>query len=849
MDASRWQRVKEIFSAALDHEHAERAAFVATQCGSDCELAEEVRSLLRSHDATGDFIEKPAVLQAGLEPEPAPSWIGRRVGAYRIVAEIGRGGMSEVFKAVRADDEFHKEVAVKVLRPGYDTRSLLQRFRAEKQILASLDHPNIARILDGGSTEDGQPYLVMDYIHGLPIDEYCHERGLGVDERLELFEALCSAVQYVHQRLMVHGDLKCSNVLVTEDGSVRLLDFGVARLLNAGPGGSASGEVGLIGMTPEYASPEQIRGAVVTTSSDVYSLGVMLYRLLTGSLPHDGSGLLPHELTQQVCEAEPRLPSEAARSCGDRVLARQWKQLLGDLDAVILLALRKDPVERYSSVERFNEDLRSHRQGLPVWPLKSGLSYRARKFCSRHRAGVTGAALFVLALIGGLVASGWQAHIARQERARAERHFDEVRKLAQTFMFDVHQSIQNLPGATSARHMLVVNSLKYLDALAAESSGDPSLQRDLAMAYEKVGDVQGGYRSANLGDFDGAIASYRKALQIRVGLLPVQESDLDLRRELLTNYGKLGETLLGTHDQRAAIASTREALRYAEQLAATPGSNTNDQRNLGNVYLTLGWQLAKSDEVERGLLLMNQGTAVYETLIDADAHDVRSRHNAAVAYGRMGEILIGAHRYPEALRMHRRQYDFAHLLSAEFPRNADLQTIESYALLGIGTVLFRQGSFQDALEKQLQASRTLRALFDADPKDEEARFNAAFALGEIGESLIALGQLERAEHNLQDALAIIEPSGALGDPGLNGTKVMQSVDYYRLGRIHARRSADPQATARQRAGSCSQARRWFEQSSPVMEAAIREGQWPLQEPESVAQIEKHLNRCPAPRLG
>ena len=852
MESDRWERVKEVFSVALEQDPAARQAYLTQACVGDTELRAEVESLLEAHDCTGDFIERPAAEQAfGLATDSAPlCWIGRRVGAYRIVSEIGRGGMSEVFLGVRADDEYHKEVAVKVLRPGYDTRSLVERFKAEKRILATLDHPNIARILDGGSTDEGLPYLVMDFIKGQPIDQYSHDRQLTVRERLELFRTLCSAVQYVHQHLMVHGDLKCNNVLVTGDGSVRLLDFGVARLIKTTASASTSASsidmAGLTALTPEYASPEQLQGGLVSTASDVYSLGVMLYRLLAGRLPYENAGALPHELAADIREHEPAPPSAICRSetapQTNKSTRREWRQLAGDLDCVVMLALHKDPARRYPSVEQLNEDIGRYLQGFPVLARPPGIPYQMLKFCGRHRTAIAAIGLFALTLIGGIVAAGWEAHIARQQRARAERHFEEVRRLANTFMLDLHEAIQNLPGSTPARHILVLNSLKYLDALASESAGDSTLQRELATAYEKVADVQGGYRQANLGDTGGAIASYRKARDIRLSLLPKQQSDLGLRRELLRNYGKLGEALAGSGDTDAAIATSRRALAIAEELANSKGSTTADRRNLGSVYVSLGWQIAKAGGIERGMLLMNQGTAVFETLADSDPHDVRSRHHAAVAYGRMGEILIGARRYPEALRMHSRQQEIVHALSVADPTNSELRTLESYALLGIATALSKQGSAREALGKQLQATNTLRALFEADTKNTEARFNAAFALSEAGDTLATVGQLQAAERNLRDALTILE-SGSAGAPAMKDTRVLEGIDYFRLGKLTALQASNPAATRAQRAEKCDEARRWFEQSTPILDAAERDGQWQSDGRDRSTEIARHLGAC------
>jgi len=307
VDSGRWQRVKDLFAAALEQDAAGRDGFLDSACAGEPELRAEVDSLLAAHASTDDFIERPAAHRAlDLEPEtPPPSWIGRRVGDYRIVEEVGRGGMSEVYKGVRDDDEYQKEVAIKVLRQGYGTKSLLKRFKVETQILASLDHPNIARLLDGDTTDDGLPYFVMEYVEGLPIDQYCERQALDITQRLQLFRQVCAAVSYAHRRAVIHRDLKTSNILVTSDGTPKLLDFGIARLLEAPdvPAAPATMLEQRV-MTPDYASPEQLRGEPVTTASDVYSLGVVLYRLLTGQPPYRLKTRTPEEMERTVGKTE-----------------------------------------------------------------------------------------------------------------------------------------------------------------------------------------------------------------------------------------------------------------------------------------------------------------------------------------------------------------------------------------------------------------------------------------------------------------------------------------------------------------------------------------------------------------
>jgi len=430
-----WEKVKDVLAATLDLAPTERADYLDRRCNGDDQLrGEVVRLLEREHAAGSNFLRQTALAQAATAvlPEQDNPWIGRRVGAYQIVEQIGQGGMGEVFRAARADGQYTKEVAIKLVRGGFDSAFIQGRFLNERQILASLDHPNIARLLDGGTTDGGIPYLVMELIEGERIDTYCDGQKLTVTERLELFRQVCAAVQFAHQRLVIHRDLKPSNILVTKEGVPKLLDFGIAKILDPG---AARAESTLAGpMTPEFASPEQIRGAPITTASDVYSLGVVLYQLLTGRSPYPGNTAQSHELARAICETEPRRPSTAflaaphkAKDSAEAVSelregspAKLRRRLAGDIDSIALKALRKEPGLRYGSVEQFAEDIRRHLEGLPVTATKGSWSYHAVKFVRRHRAGVAATAVVCLALGVGIEATLHEARIADANRRRAE---------------------------------------------------------------------------------------------------------------------------------------------------------------------------------------------------------------------------------------------------------------------------------------------------------------------------------------------------------------------------------------------------------------------------------------------
>lgn len=530
MDAERWAIVKRVFEAALALQGEERTRYLDGACSGQPWLREEVDSLLSAYQYAGALMERPAVLADHTTAENPiwDSWLGRKIGPYQPVAKIGEGGMGAVYRAIRIDDHYLKQLAIKVLREGRVAETDLRRFKNERQILASLEHANIARLLDGGATEDGHPYFVMEYVEGVRIDEYCDAQRLTTIQRLKLFREVCGAVQYAHQKLVVHRDLKPANILVTAEGIPKLLDFGIAKLLDPELFFQTGNLTATLArpMTPEYASPEQVRGEAVSTASDVYSLGVILYRILTGHPPYNIDSQSPAEVARTICEREPERPSvvigltetvvaydgrpvtltpESVSTPREGHPAILRKRLSGDLDNIILKALHKDAARRYGSAEQLRDDLGRYLDGLPVQARPDTLFYRAGKYVRRHRIPVIAASLVLLSLLGGMVATARQARIARAAQARAEQRFNDVRKIAHDLIFDVHDSIQYLPGATPARKLIVQDALSYLDDLAKESSEDRSLQQELAIAYQKVGDVQGLDVRSNLGDTAGAL--------------------------------------------------------------------------------------------------------------------------------------------------------------------------------------------------------------------------------------------------------------------------------------------------------------------------------------------------------
>jgi len=490
-----WAQIETLFMEATELPASRRESFVASRCGDDSRIRDEVLSLLGFCD--GETPELLAAIAAGAATFiKNDSLTGVALGPYRIERELGRGGMAVVYLASRTDGQFQKRVAIKLIKRGMDSAAVIERLRRERSILAQLDHPNIGRLLDGGTTPDGLPYIIMEYVEGLPIDRYCAERGFSVEQRCALMAKVFDAVSYAHRKLVVHRDLKPSNILVTADGTPKLLDFGLAKILDAdADGGLTSTERGYP-LTPNYASPEQIRGQDLSTATDIYSLGVILYELLTGQVPH------PHPTSgragweKAVCESEIARPSSLGK-----------KQLQGDLDTILQKALRKEPDRRYASVDQFAADVRRYLEYRPILARADSFWYRARKFIRRRRYPMLAASVAVASLLMGVVIAFTQARKAEAARRRAEEQLALMVNLSNRSLSDVHAMMERLPGATAARRELIRTSLDFLEQLSKDGSANPALRLAMAKAYLKLGDL---LRNQDA-DEKGAMRSYRAA--------------------------------------------------------------------------------------------------------------------------------------------------------------------------------------------------------------------------------------------------------------------------------------------------------------------------------------------------
>jgi len=695
-----WQRLQQVFDAAAGIAPAERGAFLDEQCDGDSLLRQQVDSLLLHYDADSGRLRAAVAgaLDAG-PATPAPV-IGQRLGPYRIEREIGEGGMGMVYLAVRDDEVYRKQVAVKVLRAGFGGGSMLARFRSERQILAQLDHPHIARLLDGGTTDSGVPYLVMEYVAGLPITEWCAARSLPVRDKLALFRKVCEAVHYAHAHLVVHRDLKPSNILVTDDGTPKLLDFGIAKLLgeNGGPAFTVPvTEAGLRLMTPEYASPEQVRGEPATTSCDVYALGAVLYELLAGRRPFTFTNRSPTEIERRVTSEMPPPPG-----AGD------------DLDNIVMLALDKDPVRRYASVDQLDEDVARHLDGRPVTARPATLAYLARTFVRRHRVGVASAAAFVVLLAAfGAAMAVTAARLAR-ERDRAIAAERESRQIA-SFLGDIF-NVSN-PGEQRGR---TITAQEILDQGAAriqtELADQPLVQATLMNTIGKVYE--------NLGLYDAARTQIQRSVALREAALGSGALETLQARNDLAEIDRAQSRFDAAEKELRAVLVAREAI--------LPPDDPKVAESLNNLGLLLR-QRSRYKEAE----------PLLRRALDIRRRTLGDRHvDTTVTMTNLGQLLDAEGRLDEAEAVLREALEIrSATLGGDHPRT--LNTMSTLAAL-----LGRKGNRADAerMLREVLAGRR-RVVGNRHPE-------TAATMNTLASLLQDEGQLEEAESLYREALSI-----------------------------------------------------------------------------------------------
>ena len=778
-----WARVKDLFARGLEMLAADRDAWLEGEAAGDAELLREVRSLLASHEAPGAFLADLSGQARIAALSVSDGQAGDRIGSYRLVELIGSGGMGDVFKAVRDDDQYQAQVAIKLMRGDVRNPLVERRFRTERQILAQLDHRNIARLLDGGTTAHGLPYVVMELVSGAPIDRHCDEQKLGTRERVLLFLQVCAAVSYAHRHLVVHRDLKPGNILVTADGSVKLLDFGIAKLLEPDPATGTTGEetrTQFRAMTLEYASPEQVSGGIVTTVSDVYSLGVVLYRLLTGQSPYRASANEAARMAEILGDAAPTRPSQ---------VTAERRGIDADLDTILLMALRKEPARRYGSVEQFANDLRNFLSGKPVVARRGTFGYRLGKFVRRNAVPIAAAGFVAASLVGGLVFSLREAHIANEQRVIAQRHFDGVRKLANK-LFDFHDEIADLPGATKAREHLLATSLEYLDALYQEAGTDRTLQEELGVAYRRIADIQGAPHAGNTGDTQAAAQSYARSAALLAPLQRAEPRNHRIAMALARTYGEQGLSLVYSGGVAAARAPLMRALALAE---AMPDGYT-DEHERASLLVKAYWGkviAVGDDDPGAGMEALDRMLKVADGYSRAHPEDPRGYELVSKAYGN-GAIAIDP------------RIDFATAIGnsialartgmAAEEKLVELHRGEVKYVWGLAETRYNLGNLLSAGQRYAESAQmhelarpVLAARANADANDANARLVSLMNDSALGWSLHLAGHSREAEAALRDTEKALAELSKTYD-SLQVTYVLGR-QRVRLGLIYAGRAA------------------------------------------------------------
>jgi serine/threonine protein kinase len=730
MTPDRWYRIEQLFDALVDLSPAEQAERLAAECGSDHALLTEVRRLLHHDRASGRRIAGVIQHLAEAPPPDDVSFAGRRLGAYRVIREIGRGGMGVVFEAVRDDDEFQKRVALKVGMHASYAPEASRRFRHERQILARLEHPHIARLLDGGTTDEGVPFFVMEFVEGVPIHRYASERDLPIDRRIALVLQVCDAVEYAHQNLIIHRDLKPNNILVANE-SVRLLDFGIAKLIDAAR--PFDTHTSLLPVTPEYCSPEQLRGQPVATRTDVYSLGLILYELLTGERAHgrDSALLL---LDRSIADTPLTPPSARLASRGERTLARQ---LRGDLDTIVLTATQSDPARRYASVAALAEDLRSYLASRPIRARQDSRWYHATRFARRHWLPLAASVVAVIALSAGAAAATYQAQ-------RAERRFEQVRRIANALMTDVHESVRHLPNSTRAQEVVVRTAVEYLDTLAQEAGWDRALRLEIAQGYMKVGLLAYAMDRPSLGKPEEARASYDKARALLEGLRTTGQGDPQVETAASALDRLSGEFLHATGRSTEALPALQRAIGTAESALARHPDDAGLIEALHDAQSTLMSQFEASQAARAASKSYLQ---VAERLAALHPVAPATLSRLAVAYSIAGKFAGGHNRPDEALSHYRRAVD---LQTQAFELDPTSTTIRRDLMLAWSNIADHElgplgphsytgangparpidpGARRRALEASRKVIEQAEWHYQRDPHNESVKLDYAMSLG------------------------------------------------------------------------------------------------------------------------
>ncbi|MBI4853780.1 MAG: protein kinase [Acidobacteria bacterium] len=820
-DKKRYNQITEIFLEALDYKSTERADFLLIACNGDTQLKTEVEKLLKNSELAKTFLSSPLVKLDSLASNLiddltiASKLVGTEVGKYTTTRIIGQGGMGTVYEAIRNEIPNSRPVAIKLLSTGINTKKLLARFRIEYQVMANLEHPYIARLLDGNATNNGTPYLVMELINGQPIDKYCESQKLNITERLKLFNKVCAAVQHAHLNLIVHRDLKPSNILVTYDGIPKLLDFGIAKIIK---NGSTYDEVkltqtGLMLMTPAYASPEQVLGKPITVSTDIYSLGILLYKLLTNYLPYEITSNAPKDIEKIICEYIPIKPSIFVEhnkskelnieSIENRKLA---KKLMGDLDNIVLMALRKEPERRYSSVEQFSQDIQRYLDGFPVIARTDTFKYRAHKFIQRNWLYLSISALLIILITSGVTTTLWQARKAEQEREKvalqtqllaaqselATTRSKDIRDLTSALLFKYNDSLEKIAGSTALREEMINEALKYLDRLSKQPNMDLELQHELALAYQRVGDIQGRPFRINTGNTSAALESYDKSLVFFEELAKQNPSNLTIQSEFSFALERKGEILDRIGNTNLAINYYRKVCNIREKIFNFNRENKQNSYSLTSSFIRMGDVLQSTGDFIGAMEFYCKALKIRKGLVSQDSNNEQFRRGLAVIYTRFIVLYEAIHNLMaqdinninntdnvaitnELLErsLHYNQLiteNAKHALSKE-KENPFLQSELAGCYMQNSVVLRKKGQLTKSIALLKEAISMLNKLVTDDPSNKQYSFLLADAYREMG-------KVNLENYNIKQAINFSNKAEQIYQKLLNHDPNNVTIPYY-----------------------------------------------------------------------
>ena len=814
MDKSLWEQLKPILEIALTLDPSDRDAYLKTACSGNLNLYDAALNLL-ANESPVTFELSQAIRVSQVE---SAYHEGQILGHYKLIEEIGRGGMGTVFLAERTDGEYDQRVAIKILQVGRSSDSLIQKLRNERQILANLKHPNIVNILDGGTSDQGIPFIVMEYVDGTMITDYIEEHNLNLQQKLNLFQKLCEVISFAHQKLIIHRDIKPSNILISQSGEIKLLDFGIAKILNQQ--GQSFQETQQLFITPDYASPEHIKGQHLTISSEVYSLGILFYQILTGVNPFKSEKKNLSEVMEMICEFNPLPPSKR--------FEKTKNKLKGDIDNICLKALRKDAKERYHSVDHFSQDIDRYLQHIPVTATKDQWSYRAKKFVSRNRNYIlSGLSIFTITL-AGLFSSLYQA-------GEAKAMFNDLRGLTGSMLFEFYDGISSLEGATQAKEMIVSKTITYLEKMENRNSGNHDLMNDVSDGYQRLGNIQGNSYYANMGLSDDALKSFEKAVTISENLVTkyptnqkylfsLSQAFLGLGDVLYTlneldsallRYKKSNHLLLGLTEKypdslnyvlalsesfnrigdvsgmygysnlgntAMAISSYNQSIDILEKLVVKAPDNTIFRNSLALSLAMLSNLYTVTGKFDEAIGAGYKSVSSFEALLEQDPHNYLRKTNILVTKNAMREPLSEVLRLDEALTLLKGVE--SNLLESQKidPENIHIQSNLAINYNALGRVLSEKGQYENAALEFQKAYILNQSLVKNSENNMEQWQNLGFTLEFMGNNYLENNQFSEAIQKYDEAVALYKKI----DTGLiNIVMIKKNVCRIHLGEIQS----------------------------------------------------------------